>query len=476
MNFIAPWHHGTAQFELGGSSIDLTGEVPYITFDFLLICPNCLEDPPRLIKNGHDTSMAGYPQRYRCKTCGASCMIHTSAFWQLQREEFFAQVVATRYSESRSYDSLCREYHLSAGQLSRILTSFWKAVLTDALALESFEHQWLGLPRHECRQIRAVWMDETFIKIQGKTWYLIVAVDSNGRVINHKLVDTRDEESLEMFWNELILKCPHLQLIVTDGLPGYERMCKKQKKRMYHIQHIHKDDNKQVRITQYDYDKKKGMHVIKQVGMNNNDLLSPESKKVYYLEKEEKDKSMKRTVGRPKGRKDTKKRRPYRKKSEEPPPTDERPKSPLKKRGRKRVLIEGQTYVLDPLAGNIGLGVAALEQKTEEQQKPGGDEVFQVFSLITIAAQMFPGIHITSNRIECCFSKLDAWQETRGRRTVKTVDRDTTLFLNYSTWQKNLRELVKKMSYRLSTYPVIKNFPGACKLKRIHKKEKEKKI
>lgn len=473
MNLIAPCHHGTAQFELGGSSVKLTGEESYISFDFLLICPKCLENPPKLVKNGHDTSMYLQPQRYRCKTCGTSCMVHTSAFWQIQREEFLAQVIATRYSEARSYDSLCREYQLSKGQLTRIFTTFWQTVLAEALTLEILEKQWLGISRHESTQIRALWIDETFIKIQGTIWYLIVAVDTNGRVINHKLVDTREADSWEVFWNELVLKCPHLQLIVTDGLSGYERLCKTQKKRLYHIQHIHKDDCRQIRVTQYDYDTEKGVHLMKQVGMRNNDLLDLESKKVYYLEKEEKDKSMKGKRGRPKGRKDTKKRNPYRKKAKAPLPADERAKPPLKKRGRKRVLIDGYSYVLDPLMEKIGLGVAALGKETEESQPSTDYEVFQVFSLIMIAAQVFPGIHMTSNRIESCFSKLDAWQETRGRRTVQTVDRDTTLFLNYETWHKNLRGLVRKMLYRISTYSIIKNFPRAFKLKKIRETSQE---
>lgn len=124
MNSLAPCHHKIAQFELGRPSVELPDVELYIGFDFLLICPNCLENPPNLIKNGHDTSMPGQPQRYRCKTCGASCMVRTSAFWQGQRDAFFTRVIETRYSESRSYDILCREYPLSTGKLSRLLTSF----------------------------------------------------------------------------------------------------------------------------------------------------------------------------------------------------------------------------------------------------------------------------------------------------------------------------------------------------------------
>ncbi|MFX0064749.1 MAG: hypothetical protein ACFFC7_21455 [Candidatus Hermodarchaeota archaeon] len=51
-------------------------------------------------------------------------MAHTSAFWLIQREEFITRFLQTRYTEARSIESLCREYHLSTGQLTRLLQAF----------------------------------------------------------------------------------------------------------------------------------------------------------------------------------------------------------------------------------------------------------------------------------------------------------------------------------------------------------------
>jgi transposase-like protein len=460
MNSKAPCLHGTVQFRLDGSSGEHSEENSFISFDFPIVCPRCRTQPARLEKVGREAKIKGRPQRYHCQVCGRYFMAHTSAFWLLQRDEFIARLLQTRYTEARSFKSLCREYQLSTGQLARLLQAFWKAVLVDACRLEQLEHQWLGLSTEACHQIRTIWVDETFIKIQGQTWYLIVAVDKIGRVIHHRLLDNRSENALCLFWDELTEKCPHIQLIVTDGISGYERMCKNQKQRLFHIQHIHKDDRRQVQVTQYDYDWERGLHSMKQVGMTNDGLLTNESTLVHYIEKEEKDRTVKRPKGRLKGRKDSK---PRKKRADQPqvgPPTGEMSPSPPQKRGRKNVFRDGRPYVLDSLTLNGGLGVVSLQYGTNKSKDSPFGAVFQVFTLIMVAAQTFPGVHITSNRIETCFSRFDAWQETRGRRTVRTVDRDTTLFFTYDAWQSRLMDLVKKMDYRLSTYPPINTFPG----------------
>ncbi|MFX0064750.1 MAG: DDE-type integrase/transposase/recombinase [Candidatus Hermodarchaeota archaeon] len=233
-------------------------------------------------------------------------------------------------------------------------------MLADACHLEQLEGQWLGLDMTSCHSIQIIWVDKTFIKIQGQTWYLTVAVDKVGGVVHHRLLDNRSEKALRVFWDELTQKCPHIQLLVTDGLPGYEKMCKSQKKRVFHIQHIHKNDRRQVRVTQYDYDSIKGIHLMKQVGLVNNALLTCESTIVHYIEKEEKDKTIKRPQGRPKGQKDTKPRKKRASSSRSSPPDADKASVLVKKRGRKNVFRDGSPHVLDSFATNRGIAVTFL--------------------------------------------------------------------------------------------------------------------
>ena len=476
MNSIAPCLHGTVQFQLEESSTGLNGEDSFISFDFPIVCPRCRERPARLVKVGRDGSIKNNPQRYRCKSCGAYCMAHTSNFWQVQRCEFIARVLETRYSEARSYESLCREYHLSLAQLTRLLNAFWVTVLEEAIALEQLEDQWLGMPRQVCETIQAIWVDETFIKIQGRTWYLIVAVDKIGRVIHHRLMANRSEEALEAFWNELVYKCPHIQLLVTDGWTVYERICKNQKCHLFHVQHIHKDDRRQVQVTQYEYDADRGMHIIKQLGMTTGALLTSEPSIIRYLIKREKDRARKRKSGRPKGRKDT---RPRKKKAQSSPYADRGTKAmrpALGKRGRKNVFTTGQPFVLDPFFPWRGFGVVALPPSTTTCEPSLEIPLFQVFTLVSLVAHTFPQIHITSNRIESCFSRFDAWQEVRGRRTPCTVDRDATLFFTYDNWHSRLPGLIKRISFQLSSTPAMKTFLHTFGLKIIQEKSpKDKK-
>jgi hypothetical protein len=351
-----------------------------------------------------------------------------------------------------------------------LLNAFWLTVLEEAITLEQLEDQWLGMSKQACEIIRTIWIDETFIKIQGRTWYLIVAVDKTGQVVHHRLMDNRSEEALEVFWNELMYKCPNIHLLVTDGWAVYERVCKNQKRRLFHVQHIHKDDRRQVQVTQYEYDADRGMHIIKQLGMTTGALLTPEPSIIRYLTKMETDRVRKRKRGRPKGRKDT---HPRKKRAEPSRLSDHgtKDRSPAPgKRGRKNVFTTGQPFVLDPFFPSRGFGVAALPPSTETSEKSPKMPLFQVFTLVSLVAYTFPQMHITSNRIESCFSRFDAWQEVRGRRTPDTVDRDATLFFTYDNWRPRLSCLIKRMSFQLSSVPAMKTFLHTFGLKIIKEK------
>ncbi len=66
---------GRLEFRLGG----VAGE-----FRYPIRCPGerAHERHHHFTKNGHDTSVKGNPQQFRCQTCKASFYPHTSAFFR----------------------------------------------------------------------------------------------------------------------------------------------------------------------------------------------------------------------------------------------------------------------------------------------------------------------------------------------------------------------------------------------------------
>ncbi len=467
MTTTAPLFHGTAQFELSGSPVIVNGEDRFISFDFPIECPNCEELPAWIVKNGHETSIKGNPQKYKCQCCDGQFMAHTCRFWKEQVVTFISNLITSYYCESRTLESFAREYHVSTGQLSRLLDGFWITFLEEAVELELLEREWIGLPAAECQLIQSIWIDETFIKIQGKWWYLIVAVDKQGRVIHLQLADNRSEETIWSFWTVLMTKCPVIELIVSDGLPGYEKACKKMRRRVIHVQHIHEGDRKRVKATLHEYDSEKGIHHADQVGMKNNALLGEESKEIRYMEKSSKDSEVKRPRGRPKGRKDSTPRKKRTDQENTDNSSQVEGKKLAKKRGPKNVFKDGHRYVIDPFPDQQGFGIMPLDPPVTAVLGTNREQLIVLAILMTLMKE-FSGKHITSNRIENKFSCFDAWQTTRGRRTPRTVDRDATLFFTRPYWSSRLPELINRMKYRMSTLACVKTFLNGFTFQSIH--------
>jgi transposase-like protein len=457
MTATAPRFHGTAQFELGGSPVIAKGKGRFISFDFPITCPNCQDTPVRVVKNGHETSIKGNPQKYLCKDCGSQFMAHTSYFWQEQKISFISDLITKYYSEHRSLKSLSLEYHVSTAGLSRLLDAFWQTFLEESLELELLEREWSGLSTAECGQILSVWIDETFIKIQGETWYLITAVNSQGLPIHHQLAKNRFEEVIWSFWEVLMKKCPFIKLIVTDGFLAYGKACKKMQQRVLHVQHVHKGDHSRVKATIHEYDAEKGLHRMYQVGMRTNTLLEEESNTIRYLETTSKEKQVKRPRGRPRGRKDSKPRKKKNAAGNTDKSGRQKEEKPVKKRGPKDVFTNGRLYAIDPFLDQLGFAVIPLESSASDDLETNRDSI-KVLEIFLAVLEEFRGIHVTSNRIENKFSCLDAWQTTRGRKTPRTVDRNVTLFFNRSSWIPRLQGIVKRMKYRMSSLPCIKTY------------------
>lgn len=66
------------------------------------------------------------------------------------------------------------------------------------------------------------YLDEVFVKIQGKQYYLWRAVDQDGEVIDILLQENRDGKAAKRFFKRILKKCRNKpRKIVTDKLGSY---------------------------------------------------------------------------------------------------------------------------------------------------------------------------------------------------------------------------------------------------------------
>lgn len=253
------------------------------------ICPGCGSDDYKC--NGHDTSVIGSPQYLTCHVCGRTFYTHTSYY-----VEHFADVL-------RRYIGEClKKGHLNNQRLkialkssdstaSNVMARIVKLINTSPRA-ESF---W-----NETVQGFALFVDETFITIDKKTWFLIVIINEEGRILHFDVVENRSCEVILAMLATVTLRLqkPFTHL-VTDALPVYKKIAKKLGRDIIHVQHIHKPPYGRIIIDQIHHEPEK---IITTTYATTNDIFA-ETNAFLVQQSVTEEKKVKGKRGRPKGSK-----------------------------------------------------------------------------------------------------------------------------------------------------------------------------
>ena len=84
-------------------------------------------------------------------------------------------------------------------------------------------------------------VDETFIKINGRVWYLVVAINEDRQVLAWDLVMKRDSKTKSRILQDAISRTLDFpKMIITDDFSSYKRAVKLLKYNLVHIRHIHR--------------------------------------------------------------------------------------------------------------------------------------------------------------------------------------------------------------------------------------------
>ena len=131
---------------------------------------------------------------------------------------------------------------MSSDQIERLSAKLWQKFQQEARRLDLQTPAGLGQTPAAGETIQAIWLDETFLKIQHELWYLLTAVDQQGGLLYHRLVPNRSKDTIWDFWNEIFQKYPQINFVVTAGWTAYETACKRTQKSLIHVQHLHSGD------------------------------------------------------------------------------------------------------------------------------------------------------------------------------------------------------------------------------------------
>jgi transposase-like protein len=245
----------------------------------------------------------------------------------------------------------------------------------------------------------AVAIDETFLKIEGTSIYIIIATGyTSHKTLGIKVSKSRSEEDIREVFNEAEINTEHnISTISSDALNATQAIAKNLNREITHVIHPHKKPFKKAIIRHYTYENNE--RVTTTIGVKSNFFKKRGKRQFRYMEaRTDLTLKIRKKRGRPKGSKTKKRRRTPRTK---------------KKRGRK-----GLYTVFEK--GTIGY---ATINPYRDKLKIGKGLSRPVGAGLNATLKLFPLMSIQNNLAENINSILRAIIRLRGPKTIKSVER-----------------------------------------------------
>ena len=389
--------------------------------DMPILCPNTNNGCSSLNikKNGHDMSTKSLSQKYFCKDCGRSFYAHTSYF----HNEISSLI-------NKFIIKLCNGGRLDLTGLSFILkcgnssiSLLMKKVMTSIYNSARIKMAWASKFGS-----KLIFVDETFIKINRRVYYLVLVVDDAGNVLAWELLHKRSSGNILRVINMAISKLSSTpEIIISDDFSTYKKVVKLLGFDIIHIRHIHKPPYGRIVIDIIKH--VAGRIVISHVATLNDIFLN----KNVFITRETESIEVKHEKGK-RGRKKGSKNRPKRKRRDKDPGQ----KKPNKKRGPKNYFKKGKTRVYQYLP------------ETNSVVPIGNDDHF-IAEKLSVISGYFKGKHITSNKVEQKFSILKKMVNFRGKRSVSAWN----LVLYFHFTIRQFPDLVEDVVDEMKICPII---------------------
>src|SRR3712207_3389674 len=163
----------------------------------------------------------GY-RRFRCRDCGRQ--FNERSGGELNRTQYpsdiIALVVLWRLRYRLTLRDLCEMFLIRGIVFSHEAVRDWEAKLAPVLAgeLRRRRHGKGGTGR------RSWFVDETYLKVRGRWWYLYRAIDRNGDLVDTMLSEHRDMAAAQAFFRSARSATGRTpDRVTTDGHGSYPR-------------------------------------------------------------------------------------------------------------------------------------------------------------------------------------------------------------------------------------------------------------
>jgi hypothetical protein len=389
------------------------------TFYIELACPNELKgcSSGNIIKHGHDTSVKGDPQHYECKECHRHFYPHTSGF--------FFQL---KNSINERLFSVLRDGKIDTKLLGEILGS---SPATISKIMRYIVENVANHPKTEIfwktpKTAQAIFIDETWINISKRTWYLIVLLNEKGNVLVFELVKHRTSEKII----ELIQRAESrlnktIEILVTDDFSTYKGVATGLKRDLIHVRHIHQPPYGRIVVDKIEIKEKE---IVTTHLATTNDIFLETGTFIIQVSKSVKTIHDTGKRGRKKGGKNRPKAVIIHEKRQKKKNKD------ATKRGPKNPFKHGETHVYH-----------FDKKKGLFHPKYGSDE--NVVECLQELCSVFQNKHITTNPVENIFSVLKKLIDFRGKRSLEYWQLLIRYFFTIREFPSILKEILEEVEF-----------------------------
>jgi len=288
--------------------------------------------------------------------------------------------------------TIAKKYHISESEISALRREI-EGEIEKHYTLDSL----VKMPQPD----KAVAIDETFLKIEGKNVYIIIATGYTSRkVLGIKVSFTRKEQDIRDVFNEAERNtAEHITTVTSDAWGATIAMVKNLGRTITHVIHKHKKPYDKAVINLYEYDNEE--RITTTIGVKT-DITKRLAKRQgnYLITKRPINPPPSKKRGRPKGSKNKKKKR-------NPGPKRK------KKRGRRglfKVFDKGKKFYLkiDPYRKTIKVS----------KRLPAS-----IGAALTDVTLLFARMSIQNNIAENINSILQSLLRLRGPKTIESVEK-----------------------------------------------------
>lgn len=246
---------GQLQIEANVPNHEIINDFINVTVNFKILCPNCGPNNINIKKNGHDVKLKGRPQIYHCKTCKIHFFAHTSWIFTEFTELIIEQIMEDLFVEGLAPKAVSKKFNVSSSLVSNVRYHCFNILKQKIELLRSEANFGKKLTDLPLLTQSGIWWDETFFKINGHTYFLILIIDALGRVIAYKFSKSRTVNDYISMLLPILDELPEIPVFICDGASNYEGVIKNLGKDCFLIQHIHSHPWKKAKLHRFIFEK-----------------------------------------------------------------------------------------------------------------------------------------------------------------------------------------------------------------------------